>query len=366
MKIYLVGGAIRDQLLGIEPAEKDWVVVGSDEKELISLGYKQVGKQFPVFLHPETSEEYALARVEKKAKKGHKGFKFNTSKDVTLEQDLLRRDLTINAIAQDENGKYIDPYDGIIDLENRVIRHVSEAFVEDPLRVFRVARFYAKYSEYDFTIDQSTYKIMQKISNSDEIETLSKERLWGEISKAFNTKKPWLFFDTLIKSDVAKNYFPELTQNDFLKNKIIFFSDKGIEKNILLSILGFSIDFIDSFGFPKKILDMYFMFNEFSTKFITINMEKEIILDFLNSLDAFRRPERLKVFLIQIELFLSFHGMEEEREKVKIFSSINKIIDDKIDYGDLKNLSVGAIKERVEHINLNIISLALSKKDNQS
>ena len=366
MKIYLVGGAIRDRLLGLEPTEKDWVVVDSDQKELLSLGYKQVGKQFPVFLHPDTSEEYALARVEKKTTKGHKGFEFVTSKDVTLKQDLLRRDLTINAIAQDKNGKFIDPYDGLIDLENRVMRHVSDAFVEDPLRVFRVARFYAKYRQYGFTIHESTYKIMQKISNSNEIETLSKERLWGEISKAFNTENPWMFFEVLINSNVAKKYFPELIQNDYIKNKIIYFSNKEIDKNILLSILGFSIDFIESFGFPKKILDLYFMFNEFSTKFITLNIDKKSILDFLNSLDAFRRPERLRIFLIQIQYFLNFHNMEKEREKVKIFSDINTIIDKKIEYGDLKNLNVNQIKERVEHINLNIINLVLSKKDNQS
>ena len=180
MKIYLVGGAIRDHLLGLEPVERDWVVVDSEQKELLSLGYKQVGKHFPVFLHPDTSEEYALARVEKN-QKGHKGFEFTANKDVTLEQDLQRRDLTINAIAQDENGNYIDPYNGILDLEKRIMRHVSDAFIEDPLRVFRVARFYAKYKEHGFIIHESTYKIMQKISASNEIDTLSRERLWRNL-----------------------------------------------------------------------------------------------------------------------------------------------------------------------------------------
>ena len=153
MKIYLVGGAVRDKLLGITPKEKDWVVVGSNQAELLKLGYKQVGKQFPVFLHPKTSEEYALARVEKKIGKGHKAFEFNTNEKVSLEEDLQRRDLTINAIAQDEKGELIDPFKGISDIENRIFRHVSDAFLEDPLRVFRVARFYAVFKEYEFKID---------------------------------------------------------------------------------------------------------------------------------------------------------------------------------------------------------------------
>ena len=177
MKIYLVGGAIRDKLLGLIPKENDWVVVNSNQKELLDLGYKQVGKQFPVFLHPKTSEEYALARLEKKIDRGHKGFKFDTSKSVTLEQDLFRRDLTINAIAQDENEELIDPYNGIGDINKRIIRHVSEAFCEDPLRVFRVARFCAKLAEYDFSIHETTYEEMKKVVDSKEIETLSKERL---------------------------------------------------------------------------------------------------------------------------------------------------------------------------------------------
>ena len=206
MKIYLVGGAVRDKLLGITPKEKDWVVVGSNQAELLKLGYKQVGKQFPVFLHPKTSEEYALARVEKKIGKGHKAFEFNTNEKVSLEEDLQRRDLTINAIAQDEKGELIDPFKGISDIENRIFRHVSDAFLEDPLRVFRVARFYAVFKEYEFKIHDSTIEIMRKIVKSGEIDFLSKERLWGELSEAFNSKNPWMFFQVLIDIDFSKSY----------------------------------------------------------------------------------------------------------------------------------------------------------------
>ena len=363
MKIYLVGGAVRDKLLGIIPKEKDWVVVNSNPNELLSLGYKQVGKKFPVFLHPETSEEYALARIEIKTNVGHKGFQFNTNETVTLEQDLLRRDLTINAIAEDDNGTLIDPCDGIKDLEDRVIRHVSEAFSEDPLRIFRVARFYSTLSSYNFKIHESTYKVMKQIVDSGEIEELSKERLWGELSKAFNTDSPWMFFEVLISAGAAHKYFPELVDNKLIEKKIQYFSKADIEKNIFLSIVGFSIEFIESFGFPKKIIDLYFLFNEFITKFINLELEDKSILNFLNSIDAFRRPERLKVFLKQTNYFLEFHKMKEFK-KINILLNINNIIENKIEYGDLTNKSIEDIKKDIEKININIIRLVLKKEDN--
>ena len=361
MKIYLVGGAIRDKLLGIEPKENDWVVVGSEPEELLNLGYKQVGKQFPVFLHPKTSEEHALARVENKINEGHKGFQFDTSKTVTLEEDLQRRDLTVNAIAQGENGELIDPYNGVADIENRLLKHVSDAFLEDPLRVFRVARFYSKLSEYNFKIHDSTYKMMVEIANSGEIETLSKERLWGELSESFNSKNPWMFFEALMKANVAKNYFPEIINNEILKKKIIYFSSKNIEKDIFLSIVGFSIDFVELFGFPKKIMDLYFMFNEFGTKFISLELNNKIILDFLNSLDAFRRPDRLKILLQQVKYFLDFNN-KEEKKRLNVFTNLYIAIEDKIDYGKLNNLDVDEIKVNVENINLNLIKLILDKE----
>ena len=197
MKIYLVGGAVRDKLLNIEVYENDWVVVGASENELASKGYKKIGKDFPVFLHPETKEEYALARKERKSGTGHKGFKFKFDSSVSLEEDLLRRDLTVNAIAKDSNGELIDPYNGIEDLNNRILRKVSSAFEEDPLRVLRVARFASKLKFLGFEIEDETLKLMSKISNSGEIETLSKERIWLETSKALSTKNPEVFFSVL-------------------------------------------------------------------------------------------------------------------------------------------------------------------------
>ena len=175
MKIYLVGGAVRDQLLNIPVKDRDYLVVGSTPQEMLDLGFKPIGKDFPVFLHPKTKNEYALARTEKKVGIGHKGFIFHASPDITIEEDLERRDITINAIAMDESNNYIDPYGGMKDLKYKVIRHVSSAFQEDPLRVMRVARFYAKLDS--FSIHKDTSDLMQKVVTKGEIQNLSAERL---------------------------------------------------------------------------------------------------------------------------------------------------------------------------------------------
>ena len=197
MKVYLVGGAVRDSLLGLPFHEKDWVVVGATKEELIKEGYKQIGKDFPVFLHPETKEEYALARKERKTGAGHKAFSFEFDKNVSLEEDLERRDITINAIAQDEEGNFIDPYNGHQDIEDKIIRKVSSAFKEDPLRVLRVARFAAKLKKLEFTIEEGTKTEIKNIVNSGELKTLSKERIWMETHKALETDNPETYFDAI-------------------------------------------------------------------------------------------------------------------------------------------------------------------------
>ena len=182
MQKYLVGGAVRDRLLSLPVHEQDWVVVGSTPQEMLSLGYRQVGKDFPVFLHPQSAEEYALARTERKSGKGHQGFQVFSTPDISLEEDLLRRDLTINAIAEDEHGNLTDPYGGLDDIKNRILRHISPAFSEDPLRVLRVARFAARFWHLGFTIDANTLALMSSISHSGELERLSKERVWRAVS----------------------------------------------------------------------------------------------------------------------------------------------------------------------------------------
>lgn len=207
MNIYKVGGAVRDQLLSLPVSDRDWVVVGSTPEEMVELGYKPVGKDFPVFLHPETKEEYALARTEKKSGHGYKGFTFHTTVDVTLEQDLARRDLTINAIAEDANGEILDPFQGRKDLDAGILRHVSPAFVEDPLRVLRVARFAARFG---FKVADKTMQLMKTIADSGELQTLVAERVWNELQQALSEKYPTRFILVLRACGALKVLFPEI------------------------------------------------------------------------------------------------------------------------------------------------------------
>lgn len=210
MKIYLVGGAVRDGLLKLPVKDKDWVVVGATPQQMLDEGYQQVGKDFPVFLHPQSHEEYALARTERKSGQGYTGFTCYSAPDVTLEQDLLRRDLTINAIAQDENGGLIDPYNGLADIERRLLRHVSPAFNEDPLRVLRVARFAARYAHLNFQIAPETLALMREMTDNGEIAHLTAERVWKETENALTSRNPQVFFAVLRECGALKVLFPEI------------------------------------------------------------------------------------------------------------------------------------------------------------
>ncbi|OZG71154.1 multifunctional CCA tRNA nucleotidyl transferase/2'3'-cyclic phosphodiesterase/2'nucleotidase/phosphatase [Hahella sp. CCB-MM4] len=210
MQRYLVGGAVRDQLLGIPSKDRDWVVVGATPEEMLAQGYQQVGADFPVFLHPETKEEHALARTERKSGRGYTGFICDFAPDITLEEDLKRRDLTINAIAMDESGELVDPYNGAEDLKNRVLRHVSDAFAEDPLRVLRVARFAARFHRLGFEIAPETLHLMSTIAASGELEALTAERVWQETQRALGEKSPWIFINVLHDTQALGPLFPEL------------------------------------------------------------------------------------------------------------------------------------------------------------
>ena len=210
MKTYLVGGAVRDQLLNYPVKEKDWVVVGATVEEMIKLGFQQVGKDFPVFLHPKTKDEHALARTERNTAPGYKGFEVHASPDVTLEEDLIRRDLTINAMAQDEEGKLYDPYNGQDDLKNKLLRHVSPAFSEDPVRVLRVARFAARYAHLGFTVAEETNELMQSMVNSGEVNSLVAERVWQEFHKALGERHPEVFIEVLKNCGALKIILPEI------------------------------------------------------------------------------------------------------------------------------------------------------------
>ncbi|MDO6711525.1 multifunctional CCA addition/repair protein [Aliiglaciecola sp. 2_MG-2023] len=210
MNCFLVGGAVRDKLLDRKVSDRDWVVVGETVDSMLAAGYEQVGSDFPVFLHPKTKEEYALARTERKSGKGYTGFEVNSERSITLEEDLKRRDLTINAMALDKNQQLIDPFNGQNDLHNRLLRHVSPAFVEDPLRVLRVARFAARYHQYGFEIAPETASLMKQMVDQGELDHLVPERVWKETSRALLEKDPDIFFEVLRACGALKVWFPEL------------------------------------------------------------------------------------------------------------------------------------------------------------
>ncbi len=210
MQTWLVGGAVRDRLLGLEVSDRDWVVVGATPEKMTGQGFRPVGADFPVFLHPETGEEYALARTERKSGKGYHGFVFHTGEDVSLEDDLQRRDLTINSIAEDANGNLTDPCGGQRDIENRVLRHVSPAFVEDPVRVLRLARYYARFKPLGFSVAPETLALLTQMVDNGEIDHLVPERVWAEAQRSLALPQPQHFFELLRECGALARIFPEL------------------------------------------------------------------------------------------------------------------------------------------------------------
>ena len=221
MEIYQVGGSVRDEILGHKPIDKDWVVVGSSPEEMEAKGFIPIGKDFPVFLHPTSNEEYALARTEKKIAKGYKGFKFYCSPDITLEEDLIRRDLTINSIAKDSNGKIIDPCNGSKDIAKKIFRNTSDAFNEDPLRAIRVARFSSYKKLHDFKISNSLYEAIEEIVSKDELNTLSAERVFAESQKAMQNQYSSNFFENIIRLNLKDPWFKNLEKVPFLNAKSV-------------------------------------------------------------------------------------------------------------------------------------------------
>ncbi len=343
IKTYTVGGFVRDQLLGITSKDKDWVVVGATAEQMLAQGYKAVGKDFPVFLHPKTKQEYALARTERKTAAGYTGFSFNANTNVTLEDDLMRRDLTINAIAQDEEGNIIDPYHGQQDIKDRVLRHVSPAFVEDPLRVLRVARFAARFAYLGFTVADETRVLMQKITDSGEIATLVAERVWQEMHTALQTQNPEVFFkilrecgalkillpelDCLFGVPQTKEYHPEidtgihslmvLEQAVKLSNEpdvrfaaLVHDLGKGLTpKDALPKHIGHEHRGIEPvkqvcnrFKTPKSFRELALIVTEHHLNYHRIEeLKPTTVVKLLQKMDAFRRPERFEKFLLACE-----------------------------------------------------------------
>ncbi|MDD9959470.1 MAG: multifunctional CCA addition/repair protein [Gammaproteobacteria bacterium] len=343
MESYLVGGAVRDKLLGIPVKDEDWVVVGARPEDLLAQGYRQVGKGFPVFLHPETQAEYALARTERKTGRGHNAFDFNASDQVTLEQDLSRRDLTINAMAESTSGELIDPYGGQADLENRLLKHVSAAFSEDPLRVLRVARFAARFAHLGFKVADETMNLMHHMVASGELDTLVAERVWQETEAALTSPSPQEFInvlrqcgalaiilpevDALFGVPQPKKYHPEIDTGVHtlmcLEQVAKLSDDSAVRYATLVHDVGKAVTdqskWPSHFGhetlglplqnqvakrlrIPNEHAQLAALVCEHHTKLHRVQqLRPTTVLSLLESLDALRRPERLEKFLLACE-----------------------------------------------------------------
>ncbi|HET7921679.1 MAG TPA: multifunctional CCA addition/repair protein [Gammaproteobacteria bacterium] len=343
MKTYLVGGAVRDRLLGLPVTERDYVVVGATPADMTARGYQPVGKDFPVFLHPETHAEYALARTERKTARGYHGFEFHAAPDVTLEDDLRRRDLTINALAEDEAGTLIDPYHGQRDLDARVLRHVSPAFAEDPVRVLRVARFAARFASLGFRIAEETLALMRTMSENGEVDALVPERVWQETAKALQTETPSVFFTALRACGALARVFPELDRLFGVPQPAKWHPEVDTGVHVMLVVdqaarlsgelavrFAALVHDLGKGTTPADILPHHYGHEARSVKLVEAlcerlrvprelrelavlvarhhgqvhkveEMRPDTVLKLLESVDAFRRPERFEFFLTACE-----------------------------------------------------------------
>lgn len=344
MKIYTVGGAVRDRLLGRAVTDIDRVVVGASAEQMLALGYRPVGADFPVFLHPQTGEEYALARTERKSGQGYGGFTFYANPDVTLEQDLIRRDLTINAMAEDDDGVVTDPYGGQVDLVHRMLRHVSPAFAEDPLRVLRVARFAARYAPLGFTVADDTLALMRQLSESGELQALTPERSWKEISRALMEDQPQVFIqvlrdcgalaqllpqvDALFGVPQPPAHHPEIDTGvhtlSVLQQAAVFEQPLSVRWACLLHDLGKGttpesewprhiaheqrgLKLIkavnERFKVPRDCQELALLVGQYHTHgHRALELKPATLLDLLQSFDAYRRPQRFEEFIAACEM----------------------------------------------------------------
>lgn len=307
MQTYLVGGAVRDALLNIPVKDKDYVVVGSSVDEMLALGFQQVGRDFPVFLHPDTKQEYALARAERKSGLGYTGFECDSSSEVSLEQDLLRRDLTINAIAQDQDGNLYDPYGGQKDLKKRVLRHVSPAFQEDPLRLLRVARFAARFAHLGFSIAPETLELMRTISSKGELNYLSAERVWLETQRAMATRHPEVFFQVLNQVSALSPWFEELstiTLPDEHHQLVINHSNQDAQAAVAFARVVLPLEsqqirrLCERLRCPNEVTALAICSADSRASLLhATELPTPELLDTLNRVDVWRKPERFQLIL---------------------------------------------------------------------
>lgn len=403
MQVYCVGGAVRDELLGLSVQDRDFVVVGSTPTEMEEAGYKPVGKDFPVFLHPNTRDEYALARTERKTAKGYKGFQVHADPDVTLEQDLARRDLTINAIAKDESGHLIDPYSGIQDLKDKVLRHVSPAFSEDPVRILRAARFAARF--IDFDVAPATMDLMREMVEKGEVDALVPERVWQEISKGLMEEKPSRMFKVLRACGALKkimpeldalwgvpqpaNHHPEIDTGVHVMMVIDYAASKQYQlpvrfaalmhdlgkgttpKDLLPRHIGHeqrSVDLLQvlckRLRVPNDCKELAHIVAKFHGKVHQVEeMRPETLLQFLVETDAIRQPQRFGDFLLACECDIRGRtGYETQTfEKADLLLSLLKAASE-VDAGAVAKLqdTPDKIKQAVYEARLNALEQALN------
>ncbi len=351
MKIYLVGGAVRDELLGYPTEEYDYVVVGATPTVMEEKGYSPVGKDFPVFLHPKTKDEYALARTERKSGRGYKGFAINADASVTLEEDLIRRDLTINAIAKSAEGEFIDPYGGREDIQRKLLRHVSDAFREDPVRILRIARFASRYHHLGFTIAPETLSLMREMVNAGEADHLVAERTWKEFSRALGERSPHIFVDVLNNCGALHRVMPEIADlvtsqqntnanplailrkastlikdplrrlatmlHDLVPTAVKTGESKQIANNVELSDpysneLMLLNTLSDRLCLPNDYKELCSVVIRFNALFKNIRQHSaQDILEKLKKMDAFRKPERFYAYLDCCEAYLLSYELQD-------------------------------------------------------
>jgi len=338
MQVYLVGGAVRDALLNRKVVERDYVVVGATPEEMLSQGFTQVGKDFPVFLHPKTQEEYALARTERKSGQGYTGFVCDASSSVTLEEDLLRRDLTVNAIAQDNLGNLIDPYGGKKDLDNKLLRHVSEAFSEDPLRVFRVARFATRYAYLGFSIAEDTMALMRTMAQTGELKTLSAERVWQETKRSLLEQTPHVFFTVLSQAQALNDWFAELENSVYTAlttlKAAVEIEKVEAEKSETESSDAESVTLIKRFTallshlteddakqlcsrlkVQNQVSEIVTLACKFKALLTNTNNSPSDLLALFNGCDAWRREERFFLLLSAFAPYARTHDIDWQRQR---------------------------------------------------
>jgi tRNA nucleotidyltransferase (CCA-adding enzyme) len=319
LETYLVGGAVRDRLLGREVEERDWVVVGATPERMLALGYRQVGRDFPVFLHPETGEEYALARTERKSGHGYTGFVVDSDPGVTLEQDLARRDLTVNAMAEDAAGNLVDPWGGLSDLRAQILRHVSPAFVEDPLRVLRVARFAARYAPLGFTIAPETLALMRQIAASGELLHLPAERVWQELERALGEASPQTFFATLGDCGAQAALFPDWPVEPDQLQRLQRAAELCGAGEVRFAALTAQLPpealtrLCERLRAPNSYREMSLLCSRFGAGAAQPGAESTLAL--LDNTDAWRRPERFADFLVACSAI--FHLPEQRADTLR-------------------------------------------------